>query len=49
MPPNLIQDVVLTLFSAETVVMTAQKRKNPIKDFFSDCDQSAETCGFGHI
>ena len=44
---NLIQDVVLTLLSAETVAMTVQKLS--IKDFFSKCDQSAGTCGFGHI
>ena len=46
---NLIQDVILTLLSAETVAMTAQKMKLSIKDFFCKCDQSAGTCGFGHI
>ena len=30
-------------------VHTAEKVKFSIKDFFSKCDQTAVSCGFGHI
>ena len=32
-----------------TVQATAQKMKFPVKVFFSKSDQTAVSCGFGHI
>ena len=31
------------------LIYAAQKMKFSIKDFFSKCDESAVSCGFGHI
>ena len=33
----------------DVVFHTAQKMKFSIKDFFSKCDQSAVSCGFGQF